>query len=133
VLGRQRQGDALGQGTLPLAEAGGTDPNIDDEVDEVPRQRGDVLGLRRWRVGELQAAILPWEDTDTLVWMTSMRCPMALASLSPRKDSWNTPRSSVNCRGVMSWERSMLIALMSLSRETCPRRARCAGRRRSRS
>src|SRR5665811_2605769 len=36
---------------------------------------------------------VPRDETDTLVWMMSRRCPMALASLSPRKDSRNTPRS----------------------------------------
>src|SRR5665811_1395162 len=30
---------------------------------------------------------VPRDETDTLVWMMSMRCPMTWASLSPRKDS----------------------------------------------
>src|ERR1035437_9361781 len=37
---------------------------------------------------------VPLEDTETLVWMMSRRCPTASASRSPRKDSRNTPRSS---------------------------------------
>src|ERR1035437_3382870 len=61
---------------------------------------------------------VPRDETDTLVWTMSRRCPMAWASRSPRKDSRNTPRSSGNTLGVISKEPSIFSALICIRRES---------------
>ena len=94
--------DGIQQHGLPLPERRGADADVDDDVEQRSGDRGDLLRLRRRHVGEVDAAHGPSRGHRDVGLHDLRTVAEALGQQVTPKGLEETPRSSGNCRGVIS-------------------------------